>query len=201
MKHGNDNMRIFLSVLVLIFSFQSWAKANDISDFEIEGISIGDSLLDIFRKNEIDSIDPTYYPNSKKFHDVPIVSSIFKNYDQITFGLKADDGRYIIYSIAGQLYYENNFKGCMKKKREITNELSSLFSEQERFDYTSYFSEIDDGKSFSEVTDFQFKDKSVIRIYCTDWTLETEKKRGFFDMLAIDATSKEYIKWLDNEAY
>ena len=110
-------MKVFIAVLVLIFSLQSLTKADDISEFEIEGISIGDSLLDIFTKKEIDSIEPTYYPNSKKFHDVPIISSIFKNYDQITFGLKANDQGYIIYSLAGQLYYENDFKSCIKKKR------------------------------------------------------------------------------------
>ena len=38
-------MRVFIAVLVLIFSFQSWTKADDIRDFEIEGMSIGDSLL------------------------------------------------------------------------------------------------------------------------------------------------------------
>ena len=81
-------MRIFLSFLILIFSFQSLTKANDINDFEIEGMSIGDSLLDIFSKKEIDSIEPIYYPKSKKFHDLAIISKKFKNYDQITFGLK-----------------------------------------------------------------------------------------------------------------
>ena len=37
-------MKIFLSVLILIFNFQSWTKADDIKDFEIEGMSVGDSL-------------------------------------------------------------------------------------------------------------------------------------------------------------
>ena len=46
-------MRIFLSVLLLIFSLQSWTKADDIKDFEIEGISIGDSLLDFYNQDEI----------------------------------------------------------------------------------------------------------------------------------------------------
>ena len=45
-------MRIFLSLLILIFTFQSWAKADDISDIEIEGISIGESLLNYFSENE-----------------------------------------------------------------------------------------------------------------------------------------------------
>ena len=46
-------MKVFITVLVLIFSFQSWTKADDISDFEIEGMSIGDSLLDSFNQSQI----------------------------------------------------------------------------------------------------------------------------------------------------
>ena len=47
-------MRVFIAVLVLIFSLQSFTKAEDISDFEIEGISIGDSALEFFDKKEIE---------------------------------------------------------------------------------------------------------------------------------------------------
>ena len=46
-------MKIFLTIMILTFSLQSWAKADDISDFQIEGMSIGDSLLDYFTKNDI----------------------------------------------------------------------------------------------------------------------------------------------------
>ena len=46
-------MKIFLSVLIVFFSLQSWTKANDIRDFEIEGISIGDSLLDFLERRNI----------------------------------------------------------------------------------------------------------------------------------------------------
>ena len=46
-------MKILLSVLVLIFSLQSWTKADDIRDFEIESMSIGDSLLDHVSKELI----------------------------------------------------------------------------------------------------------------------------------------------------
>ena len=41
-------MRVFIAVLVLILSLQSWTKADDISEFEIEGMSVGDSALDYF---------------------------------------------------------------------------------------------------------------------------------------------------------
>ena len=49
-------MRIFLSVLILIFSLQSWSKADDISDFEIEGMSIGDSVLKYYSKKELNDL-------------------------------------------------------------------------------------------------------------------------------------------------
>ena len=48
-------MRTIIAVLVLIFSLQSLTKADDIRDFEIEGMSIGDSLLDYFNKEEINN--------------------------------------------------------------------------------------------------------------------------------------------------
>ena len=78
----------FLLILVLIFSLQSWTKADDIRDFEIEGISIGDSLLDYFSKNTIiNSKDKEQY-NSKKFYQVTVDEVVldnqnFDNYDFI----------------------------------------------------------------------------------------------------------------------
>ena len=46
-------MRIFIALLVLIFSLQSWTKADDIRELQIEGMSIGDSLLIL--KNTIEN--------------------------------------------------------------------------------------------------------------------------------------------------
>ena len=46
-------MKIFLTVLIIIFSFQPLTKADDIGDFEIEGISVNISALDFMSKNEI----------------------------------------------------------------------------------------------------------------------------------------------------
>ena len=88
-------MRVFLTVLVLIFSLQSWTKAEDISDFEIEGIGIGDSLLDFFSINEIESrIVKEYYKykSDKKFvaaefYDKPFFE-IYKDGIQIHIKIK-----------------------------------------------------------------------------------------------------------------
>ena len=44
-------MKTFLTLFVLLFS--SSVVAEDISDFQIEGMSIGDSLLDYFSEKKI----------------------------------------------------------------------------------------------------------------------------------------------------
>ena len=75
-------MRVFIAVLVLIFSFQSWTKADDISDFEIEGMSIGDSLLDYFSEEEIKDNKRNYVKN-KKYYVVGEGAFNLKIYDQL----------------------------------------------------------------------------------------------------------------------
>ena len=44
-------MKFLFLILFLILNFQSWTKANDIRDFQIEGMSIGDSALKYFSKD------------------------------------------------------------------------------------------------------------------------------------------------------
>ena len=55
----------FIIILLLIFCFQSLIKAEDIRDFEIEGISIGDSLLLYENKANIEKDKDQDYKSKK----------------------------------------------------------------------------------------------------------------------------------------
>ena len=60
-------------VVILLFKSQPWSLADDIKDFEIEGISVGDSLLNKYSKNEInEKINDvnTFYYKDNKFLDI-----------------------------------------------------------------------------------------------------------------------------------
>jgi len=83
-------MRVFLSVLILIFSLQSLIKADDISDFEIEGMSIGDSLLDFFSEEKINSSYQIKYENDK-YYKIEILSDDFENYELVGVYIKTND--------------------------------------------------------------------------------------------------------------
>ena len=75
-------MKRLLLILILTFSFQSFVKAEDIRDFQIEEMSIGDSLLDHFTEEEINKSLINDYPNSDKYKRVQIIKhKRLKTYD------------------------------------------------------------------------------------------------------------------------
>ena len=67
-------MKVYLLIIILIFSLQSWTKADDISEFQIEGMSVGDSLLDYMSETEINS-NKRNYVEGKRYY----VVAYFKN--------------------------------------------------------------------------------------------------------------------------
>lgn len=126
-------MRMLLSILILSFSLQTTIKADDIRDFQIEGISIGDSALKFFSEYEIkkNRRDPGYKKgiNAEFTHVENEKKSFFKTYDYVDFNFKTGDKKYIIHSIKGGIdYSEKPISDCKKKIKEIFNELSLMFT-------------------------------------------------------------------------
>ena len=99
-------------LFLLLFSFQTSSWADDIRDFQIEGMGIGDSLLDYFSENEIKGWHKTLYPASKKFHQIEAgaSNSSFELYDDVGFHIKSNDKKYIIASLKGAKFFKNNLK-------------------------------------------------------------------------------------------
>ena len=112
-------MKNFLTIFVLFFS--SSVVAGDISEFEIEGMSIGDSLLDYFSETEIKSFR-SYSYDDNQFYSIDIINSslIFKIYHGVQVQIKTNDRKYILHGISGALFYKDNeFNICMKKLKKL----------------------------------------------------------------------------------
>ena len=191
-------MKKFLGFLfVLIFS-TNISLADDISDFQIEGMSIGDSLLDYFSEEELKNTEKTFYPGSDKFY----MTTHRKKYDiyvDVTFHLKKNDDKYIIASLKGYLDFPNQLKACKEKKKEIISEISSVITSAKEEKYDSKYEKLDDGKSIAYISDFDVNGGSI-RIWCENWSKETEIKRNWIDSLAVSASTSEYLKWIDTES-
>ena len=111
-------MRIFLSVLILIFGLQSWTKADNIKDFEIEGMSVGDSLLNYYSDNKIQDNKMNYLEGKRNFYVVGMDDGS-NLYDNIEFYLKTGDKKFLIYGISAGIFYRDNYNQCEKKKDKI----------------------------------------------------------------------------------
>ena len=105
--------KIFI-IILLFLTFETLVKADDIRDFQIEGISIGDSAIDFFTEERIKERKKVgfIYP-SKDFYSATIYKgSKFKLYDHVQFHIKKNDNKYIIHSIGGQIDFSNDISNC-----------------------------------------------------------------------------------------
>ena len=180
------------------------AVADDISDFQIEGISVGDSLLDHFSEDEINSWEKSYYPKSNKFIRLLPTKIANELSDGYEIHIKNSDNKYIIYSIKSGKFFVNDMDSCKKYKKKMISDIIPLFPNIKPDNYETIYalSEEDNSKvkSIAFVTDFEIVG-GLVRVWCLNWTDIIEDKRGFVDHFAVNATSKVFFNWLNNEAY
>ena len=196
-------MNRLLLILILMFSFHSLSNADDIRDFEIEGMSIGDNALDYYSKKELRKFDKTYYPKSKKFYLREKISNKFESYDGVQFAFKRKDNSYQIYGIKGYIFFETNFQKCLNKMNEIENELDNILIKSKKTKNEGWKDPLDpSGKSKRWQIHYALNnDEGLISLECVDWSEKITKNDGFTDNLNITVYSKDYEKFVRYEAY
>ena len=98
-------------ILIFFLNLHLLAKADDIRDFQMEGISIGDSLLDHYSKEEISNALQLKYSKSDKYIKYQFKTNS-SEYDNISFHIKKNDTKFKIYEISGGTFFEKNFSKC-----------------------------------------------------------------------------------------
>ena len=177
-------------VQVLTFSLQSWTKADDIRDFQIEGMSIGDSALDYFSKQEIEKNYKDWYQNVPfRYFEFSNLES-FKVYDNVGFVTKKSDINYMIYSISAMVFCRNNIKDCHKTRNDIDKQLSQIFKDQKKITNKNIINE----KNIIPIQNiYTFKSGDGIVLEIRDWASESE----FVDNTVIHLDTKQMRKWLN----
>ena len=193
-------MNRLLLILILTLSFQSSTQADDIKDFEIEGMSIGDSALDFFTESKLNNKESTNYYKDDDFIGVTIYleDSI---YDSIGLTLKPGDKKYLVYGINGGIHIDNN-KECLIKKDNIVKEISEMFKNAEvvnpgKRDYAA--DPTGESKSYSI---YYWMEGAFIEISCYDLTEKLAKKENWRkNILNVNVTSKEFSDFLLTKEY
>ena len=190
-------MKPLIILFFIVISLQSWTKADDIRDFEIEGLSIGDSLLNFASEKKIkSSISSNQYTNNKyiiymvdKFVDLT-------NYDFLAATVKKNDNQYIITSLKGAIFYKN-LDECIKLRSEIRNFIEGIiiFDDIEETTYDSQ-----DGLGVIHALQMYLKpypSVEAIVLNCNDYF----ENSGYQKDLSVSVNPEDYAYFLINEAY
>ena len=196
--------KLLIYLLFILFSFQSWSSADDIRDFEIEGISIGDSLLDHFKIQSIKSARKYTY-NDNKFYSIDIWSDKFNQYTAIQFHLKKNDKKYIIQSLSGTLVfgqlgiYDSKSKDeCKNKKKLIMNSVSNLFPNADVQSFDDVNSDDGYGQKALRSETYYTLDFGEVWIQCITWGKITKKKENLYDNLRFTLLTPDFIKFMNS---
>jgi len=189
-------MKIFILIIFFIFSLQSWTKADDIRDFEIEGFSLGVSLLEYFSKDKIENSTDydSYAYTDQKYVQVNIYDGNFGDYEAMQFTVKRKDKKYILHSIAGGIFY-SDFNKCLKKQKKISNDVLQLFINAEKLLNEKGIMPSDDtGKSYA-ISDVYFINGGSMSVRCFNWSNKMEKEKNFTDNLRVGIRTDEFNNW------
>ena len=190
-------MKKLLVIVVLGLFLIVPSQADDIRDFQIEGMSIGDSALDYFSEKEIKKY---FYSKSKKFAYSYHNLNNSEVYEGFRFHYKAKDKKFIIHAMSGMIFYPNNIDVCYTKEKEIIKVLESEFPSGRKDSQGKLIHKSDPtGKSIYTYTAFYF-DNGNITLECTDWTDKITSKNGWTDSLAVSIETKEFMHWIRKEA-
>ena len=187
-------MRVFIAAIILIFSFQSLVKADDIRDFQIEGMSIGDSLLDYFSEEEILANKPNWFKDNE-YSIANIILENFQTYKSVQAAYKTKDKEYILEGIEGYKFYEK-MDNCLKEFDEVVDEISKLTLNAVKSEKKTQ--KHNDPTENATITTLKFKFDSgdLIRIGCAD----SPDYNPPIDLRVILRT-KEYSYFIAHKAY
>ena len=192
----------FLIIFLLTTNFQLLTNANEIGEFDIDGVSIGDSLLSYTSKDNVKNKTKAFYPNSKKYYLLEFNSqelSFLDQYSFIGFHLKENDNEYTIYSIKGMLDYDKDLNSCLKQKKIIIESIKDTLSDSKEEKYENSYGKLY-GQSKAYISDFKVND-GFIRVWCNSWDKKNEKSKDFMDTLNVDLSDQIFLDWLNYEAY
>jgi hypothetical protein len=167
--------------------------ADDIRDFQIEGMSIGDSLLDYFSEEEIKKFENVFYPDNK--YIFASLNDFGKTYERLQMGFKNEDSTYKIELLNGVLLFGQDIQKCYSKQNEIIKSIEADF-ENATFTTKEYLGKLPNlpKKIKVKMISAGFSNGSLL-VYCSDHPKENNRE----DRLKVQIETLEMSKYLNSQ--
>ncbi len=206
-------MKKILGIVVLSFFLSTSAYTDDIKDFQIENISIGDSALDYFTESQIENGELDWFNYNYKEYATSLLPG--KGiYDWFKISYNSHDDDFIIEGLVGIVVKKKyNDDKCNKELDTAALDVSELFKNTEQgkkqfykvvYNPRKIFQEPNpSGKSTVTSISFDFKEEGKIILSCYNMDKTTNqidspiKDINQFDTFRIDIRSKALARYLE----
>ena len=186
-------------LFLILFSFSAPSFSSDISEFQIEGISIGESLLDYMSeekiKTEIKKTRYMYTYLNEDYGEVYLYDE-FQTYERMSFFVKPDDEKFVIYEVRGLISYIEDLNGCHKKQNEIVEEISEIFEDAKKSEESFKTRADPSGKSTKDKVKFTFNSGNEIQVNCSNWEENLRIKNNGEEGLSVIISTNGVLNWL-----
>ncbi len=208
-------MKKILWIVLLFFFLNVKAYTDNITDFNIENISIGDSALDYFNEPQIVNSELDWFNYSYKEYSTSLLPG--KGiYDWFKLTYKSNDDYFKILGIVG-IIVKNKYdsKECNNQLDTAALEISRIFENTQQakkqmfnivYDPSKIFQETNSkGKSTATSILFDFNNGGEIILSCYDMEKKVNeidspiKDINQFDTFRVDARSKVLVNYLKKD--
>ena len=177
-------------LFLVLFSFSAPSFADDIRDFQIEGMSLGDSLLDYITVNDIEMNKMNYdVEQESKFYTINYTGKK-TIYEIIEITLKKNDKKYEIYTVRGGFFIDD-LTECKDKKNKIVKEIKSLFKNAIFYEGKQKHYYYKDSTQY--ISQFTFKpsnhEADNVRVECMIYGKKSKKKYGYDNNITVMSQS------------
>ncbi len=206
-------MKKILGIVTLCLLLSTSAYTDDIKDFQIENISIGDSALNYFAEAQLENGEQDWFNYSHKEYSTSLVAG--KGiYDWFLISYKSSDDNFIIEGLAGILVkkkYDDD--ECNKELDTTALDISKLFKNTKQGKKQLYKvvynpreifqTTAPSGKSILTSISFDFKNEGKIILSCYNMDKATNqidspiKDINQFDTFRVDIRSGALINYLE----
>jgi len=202
--------KLLLLLFSLFFLSSPSVFADDISDFQIEGISIGDSLLDYITEEEIlKEIEATkdlyyYLKEPHKYVEVYLWKD-FPIYDMVSVKLlnissskyvTNKNEKYTILNLRGMIRFNEDFDSCIQKRDEIAADLSKMFPNSQKKENVYSPAQDPSGESIIDAVYFDFDLGGEASVACLDYEETLRSENNWSEGLEVTIDTVEILSWL-----
>tara|TARA_B100001996_G_scaffold10460_1_gene8845 strand:+ start:444 stop:1070 length:627 start_codon:yes stop_codon:yes gene_type:complete len=208
-------MKKFLWIVLISFFLNAKAHTDNIKDFNIENISIGDSALDYFTEKQIENSEIDWFNYSYKDYSTSLLPG--KGiYDWFKLTYRNNDDYFKILGIVGIIVKKKYIsEECNYQLDTAALEISKIFKDAQKeqkqiynivYDPSKIFQEPNStGKSMATSILFNFKDEGKIILSCYDMDKKVNeinspiKDINQFDTFRIDVRGNVLVDYLKKD--